>query len=557
MRREIIVTATGLTMGLTMSKSIIHVPFVSNLIETEDVRAALGNDPSDVLQYIGINEDNSEVKDGKNVSNDFEEGPHYLLSYAAFFHIFARSATLTAHTNGNLAVGNLDGRVNFGTGIHEGTMEKDISYIQNLSNIACSSFVVANDYRYNKIIFGKDLELDFSNNEIRVDGITLDNLSWDELHQDKGDNKYIDFDEMFAFLDKQSSQLASRESHASIDNTHFIDENNRFIDLLSYEPNEDNEIIIKLSAEVLQKDRPLEIIGLDKDKNGTTIIINVDTGGVDTYNMRSQIKIQYNDGTTRGNKETEHFDDNHLLWNFYDESAEDNLYRGVISIDSTFQGSILAPEATIDVHHNLDGNIIASDVNILSGETHRWDLQNKSDEETEPEEPGDTEEPTEPEEPGDIEDPTEPEEPAEPVEPEYPNPIDPTPDPEPEELPDTSEVPEPDLPEPEDVDLLPETEASSEGPNIEEIDKPEVTENQMSPQENITTTKENTEVSSEQVQAANNESEATSPKLDTRSVSDSEKKLPQLRSSSGWIASLLGLILVSIFGLFTYGRKKE
>lgn len=61
-------------------------------------------------------------------------------------------------------------------------------------------------------------------------------------------------------------------------------------------------------------------------------------------------------------------------------------------MNNTFQGSVLAPDATINIHHNLDGNIVAEQVNVVGGETHRWDLQDNNNIVTVPEEPGEPDE---------------------------------------------------------------------------------------------------------------------------------------------------------------------
>lgn len=114
------------------------------------------------------------------------------------------------------------------------------------------------------------------------------------------------------------------------------------------------------------------------------MIINVDTGGQSDYTIKSQIKIIYSDGTERNNQETEDFGDNHLLWNFYDSTASDKQYGGTINVNAPFQGSVLAPSATVVANQNLDGNIIADKV-IVNAETHRWDLQDNTDAEDEPE----------------------------------------------------------------------------------------------------------------------------------------------------------------------------
>lgn len=337
---------------------------------------------------------NNDVQDGGNVSEDFPDVANNKLGYASKFHIFANEATLNAHTNGNVAVGSLNGNVNFGTNVTEDKLiDKDISYVENVHNLANSSFVNKTDSRSNKVIFGvdNDIKLGENGNNPSVNEIKIDHLDNDEIYQDKGTNKYIDFKEYFEELEQTSSDLANSHTTVSIKNSDFPDRNQRVINLENYEPT-NNQIVIDLDADVLDMDTPLTIAGLSSDKGGTTIIINVDGKGVNPLNVNSQIKLIYNHGdgvnnVERPNQETEFFDDNHLLWNFYDSSASDNQFAGDIEINRPFQGSILAPDATINIHQNLDGNIVADKVNVLGGETHRWDLQDNSDIETEFEKP--------------------------------------------------------------------------------------------------------------------------------------------------------------------------
>ncbi|MGV7761814.1 hypothetical protein PJN45_29100, partial [Mycobacterium kansasii] len=82
-----------------------------------------------------VTQANDAVADGGNVTDDYPD-LHNMLGVSSQFHIFAREAELHAHTNGNIAVQNLVGNVNFGTNIIEELLDKDISYIQNITNIA-------------------------------------------------------------------------------------------------------------------------------------------------------------------------------------------------------------------------------------------------------------------------------------------------------------------------------------------------------------------------------------------------------------------------------------
>lgn len=341
---------------------------------------------------------NPEVQNGGKVSDDFQDVSKNNLGYASKFHIFAKEATLNAHTNGNLAVGSLFGNVNFGTNItDEKLLDKDISYVQEVKNMSESSFVSANDHRTNKVVFGEvnDIELGKDNTSPLVNETPINHLLNNEIFQDKDSNEYLDFDQEFAKLENKSAGLVSSNSK-TITNADFPDQNQRVIDLSNFEADANNQIVINLDPEVLNASTPLTISGLSADKGGTSIIINVDTKGQNPYAMNSQIKLRFNNGEEnsieRPNQETEYFDDNHLLWNFYDSTAGNKQFDGVIEMNNTFQGSVLAPDATINIHHNLDGNIVAGQVNVVGGETHRWDLQDNNNIVTVPEEPGEPDE---------------------------------------------------------------------------------------------------------------------------------------------------------------------
>ncbi|AVK61129.1 cell surface protein [Lactobacillus sp. CBA3605] len=329
---------------------------------------------------------NDAVAAGGTVTDDYPD-LHNLLGVSSQFHIFAREAELNAHTNGNIAVANLSGNVNFGTSIIEELLDKDISYIQHVTTIANSSFVSAGDTRENKVIFGENVDVDVSNpKRPKVNGVDIDHLLAKEVYQDKAGTVYIDFDEEFAKLAALNVQLSDESPVATYTNADFSDHNQRAIDVSDLVPDADGKIVINLAAEVLATSTPLTITGLSADKDGNTVLINVDTNGATDYHVNSQIKVIYDDGTDRNNQETEDFGDNHLLWNFYDASANDKLVTGTISIDRPFQGSVLAPAAEVIANQNLDGNIIADRV-IVNAETHRWDLQDNTDNKNDPETP--------------------------------------------------------------------------------------------------------------------------------------------------------------------------
>jgi len=393
----------------------------------------------------------SQLSSGGSFKNDVPEVDNVLLGEAQYFHIFANHATLNTHTNGNIAVGELNGNVNFGTSIQDGSLATEINYIQKVNTIANSSFVSGTDSRKNKVVFGPAVTVDFADQNqqpaVFVNGQRMDHLKTSEVFQDHSASEpYIDFKKVFSTLQATSERLGAYPQTPGVTKD-FTDNNQRVINtaraendtqevvltltdeqgnplddgvyelqnkkthkevdeevtnddgqvietdlpegdysfveteapdgyLIDKKPisfsadtidEEDQKVVVTLSKTELEKDTPITIKGLTK---GTSpVLINVDTEGASTVNIKSQIKLEYTDGTTRNSHETEDFDDAVILWNFINQPENQ-----MISINSPFQGTILAVGDTVDVHQNVDGSIIADTV-LVNAETHRWDLQ--------------------------------------------------------------------------------------------------------------------------------------------------------------------------------------
>jgi hypothetical protein len=393
----------------------------------------------------------SQLSSGGIFKNDVPEVDDALLGEAQYFHIFANHATLNTHTNGNLAVGELNGNVNFGTSIQDGSLPTEINYIQKVNTIANSSFVSGTDSRKNKVVFGPSVTVDLADQNqqpaVFVNGQRMDHLKTSEVFQDQSASEpYIDFKKVFSTLQATSERLGAYPQTPGVTKD-FTDNNQRVINtaraendtqevvltltdeqgnplddgvyelqnkkthkevdeevtnddgqvietdlpegdysfveteapdgyLIDKKPisfsadtidEEDQKVVVTLSKTELEKDTPITIKGLTK---GTSpVLINVDTEGASTVNIKSQIKLEYTDGTTRNSHETEAFDDAVILWNFINQPENQML-----SINSPFQGTILAVGDTVDVHQNVDGSIIADTV-LVNAETHRWDLQ--------------------------------------------------------------------------------------------------------------------------------------------------------------------------------------
>ena len=429
-----------------------------------------------------------QIPSGGSVYADHRDLANNTLGIASQFHIFAYEASLHTHTAGNLAVASLNGLVDFGTTNKLELLDRDITYIQKIIKIASSSFVSAGNIRDNKVIFGEGITIDISDPKRPIVADTyIDHLLASEVYQDQPGETYIDFPAEFAKLAGINTSLSQRTPNASYVNANFKDENNRTIDVSQMTPDAAGQIIINLAADVLNKDRPLIIKGVSPEATGNTIIFNVNTDGQSNYLSRSEMKVTYPDGSVRANKDADAYGDNHLLWNFHNNQQ---TFTGTINVNSRFQGSVLAPSATLIANQNMDGNLIAKRVEV-HGETHRWDLQDNTGPEDEDkpdpveEEEEDIDVPVDPEpEDPEPEDP-DPEDPdPEDPEPEEPEPEDPDPeDPEPEtpepETPEP-ETPEPETPEPEEPDP-----GDPEPEDKEDVDEPDPTDPEPENETNV------------------------------------------------------------------------
>lgn len=118
----------------------------------------IGND--DYLKKLGINVNNLD-------SQNF-------LSIASLFHIFANQASLTADTNGNLAVKKLNKANDFGTrGESPNLTSGDINYIQQLTqNLPGNTF---RNTSFNHVILGKGIKVDKQANRVLINDTTINN----------------------------------------------------------------------------------------------------------------------------------------------------------------------------------------------------------------------------------------------------------------------------------------------------------------------------------------------------------------------------------------------
>ena len=292
-------------------------------------------------------------KDPGNIYNDLT-GNYGLLGIASQFHVFAKNkTTVNAHTDGNIATHELDAKNNFGTELHEGLLNQEINYIQKTDSFANSSGIPTGGIRMNKFVVGSNVDVALQDGHPTVNGSRLDHLTPDDFYKDRAGHEYIDFEQEFAKLNVAANDLATITPAKTYTAADFPDMNNRTIDLTGL--SDTGFLLVNIDAEVLTMNTPLQII----NPNDQVVVFNV-INSSSALNVQSPIK--YND---RSNHETEDFSDANISWNFGNEMTD-------LTISAPFQGTILAPNATIRITQNQDGTIIGTNV-ILDAATNRWD----------------------------------------------------------------------------------------------------------------------------------------------------------------------------------------
>ena len=205
----------------------------------------------------------------------------------------------------------------------------------------------------NKFVVGSNVDVALQDGRPTVNGARIDHLTPDDFYKDRDGNEYIDFEQEFARLNVAANDLATATPAKTYTAADFPDMNNRTIDLTGL--SDSGFLLVNIDAEVLTMNTPLQII----NPNDQVVVFNV-INSSSALNVQSPIK--YND---RSNHETEDFSDANISWNFGNEMTD-------LTISAPFQGTILAPNATIHITQNQDGTIIGTNV-ILDAATNRWD----------------------------------------------------------------------------------------------------------------------------------------------------------------------------------------
>lgn len=319
----------------------------------------------------GIYEDQTKIKDENGNETTVGEyaknaDKYNDLGIAGMFHIFSKETSITNHVKGNVATDSLDAPNNFGEGTdeHSRLIDKNVYYAGDVKTITDSSFEHgANNY----LVVGKDVDTDINNeNSLEINGSKVSHLYKKEWKKEDENKKFIDIDEEFKKLNEISDKYTNQKQSAGIE-FDFKNENNRTISIENAK-SDNNKIYIDLDAKYISDNsRQILIKGISSDKNAPTVVVNVKNSDKE-LTVSTKAWLFYDGSSEKLENSESHKQYNKVLWNFGTD------IQSIYFSNGTFMGSILAPNATITINENVDGNIVGKKVNAASGESHEWNL---------------------------------------------------------------------------------------------------------------------------------------------------------------------------------------
>ena len=109
-------------------------------------------------------------------------------------------------------------------------------------------------------------------------------------------------------------------------------------------------------------------------QNNQTLVINVDLAGQTDFAFNKDVKYSYKGSTDSilNGGENSLYKGTNILWNFYDSSETDGVYKGKIHNTATINGQFLAPGADVKLDVTFNGNAIANKI-VINQESHRAD----------------------------------------------------------------------------------------------------------------------------------------------------------------------------------------
>ncbi len=325
--------------------------YFTNTLSDDDITSIGGKDKIK-LEYHYIDSDEETFINSKYYNSSCT------LGIAGNFHIVAfGTATLGAHTNGNVLCKNLAASSNFGTNNYD-----EVSYVSGNYNTVSSASGSKNT---NPLALGNGIEIGFEDNgnsfsiinsgrATKLDKPTV-------IYRDSDSINYIDLESVKSEISNISTELAAKQAGGVTEATK---SNTRTYTL----NNPDSVGVINLTAdEVASMPADVHFSGFNSGHDGS-IIVNVNCGGKNvTLPERAYI---YVDGEQQSTNEVTSFGNGKIIWNFTNCSQKTITAKNMT-------GTIIALGASVELTQNINGTIIAENTHN-SAETHRTDFTGKT-----------------------------------------------------------------------------------------------------------------------------------------------------------------------------------
>ena len=275
---------------------------------------------------------------------------------AGSFHIVAfDTANLGTHTNGNILAKNLYAGSNFGTNNYP----YELTYVQNYLQVNPNSASNADHV----LVIGSSNELGLydNGNKYTINGQSIDRPKNIVQDVDTAAAPFIDLSRVRAEIGQIASDLVTY-SDSNLQVT-IMDQKNVIaltdpdaVGILNVTP---------ADSDVFGKSY-IQLSGFESGHNGS-IVINVDCTGYTQIDLPKALVVV--DGVEQGTSEVVEFSAGKVLWNFV--NAE-----GVTINTHLMTGMVIAPGATVNINQNLNGTVVADNVNVKA-ESHRTDFTGK------------------------------------------------------------------------------------------------------------------------------------------------------------------------------------
>ncbi len=262
---------------------------------------------------------------------------------------------LNAHTNGNILANNLYANANFGTN----NIYDELSYIQNYLQVNSGS--ATSQTHVLAVGNSNSVDLVDNGNAIAVNGTKLDRpkIVWKDT-----DTQFINLASLRGEMKMLSNTLST---YATSNITLNLNSAGGSVDESYIELTNSNAGgIFNTTATELANLKYMGVKGLSS-ANKYAVIINVNCEGISQINL--PISIIAIDGHNMPLSETHTFTNGRVLWNFYNFLPN----AGTTITASLMHASILAEGANFTASQNLNGTIIANNINI-NAESHRDDF---------------------------------------------------------------------------------------------------------------------------------------------------------------------------------------